>query len=115
LIYDVRGVLRRLPGERAWNGCVTSPSSDASSAARSSTILDARYGVDHVVVFDENTPEPLLEHVHPDVLVKGGTTAAVVGSEIVPLNAAPYGSSTPSPIRRLPVVSVLCGRGDTKR
>ena len=30
--------------------------------------------VDHVLIFDEDTPERLLEHVRPDLLVKGGTT-----------------------------------------
>jgi D-beta-D-heptose 7-phosphate kinase/D-beta-D-heptose 1-phosphate adenosyltransferase len=39
--------------------------------------------VDYVTVFDEDTPEPLLELFRPDVLVKGGTTPVVVGREIV--------------------------------
>jgi bifunctional ADP-heptose synthase (sugar kinase/adenylyltransferase) len=45
--------------------------------------------VGHVLVFDEETPERLLEHVGPDVLLKGGTTAAVIGSQIL----AAYGST----------------------
>ena len=41
--------------------------------------------VDHVVIFDENTPCHLLEGIRPDVLVKGGTYTIdeVVGREIV--------------------------------
>jgi D-beta-D-heptose 7-phosphate kinase/D-beta-D-heptose 1-phosphate adenosyltransferase len=39
--------------------------------------------VDFVTVFDEETPEALLEKLRPDVLVKGGTTPVVVGREIV--------------------------------
>ncbi len=39
--------------------------------------------VDFVTVFDEDTPEPLLELLRPDVLAKGGTTAVVVGRDIV--------------------------------
>ncbi len=39
--------------------------------------------VDFVTVFDEETPEALLELLRPDVLVKGGTTPIVVGREIV--------------------------------
>jgi D-beta-D-heptose 7-phosphate kinase/D-beta-D-heptose 1-phosphate adenosyltransferase len=36
-----------------------------------------------VTVFDEETPEALLELFRPDILVKGGTTPVVVGREIV--------------------------------
>jgi D-beta-D-heptose 7-phosphate kinase/D-beta-D-heptose 1-phosphate adenosyltransferase len=41
--------------------------------------------VDHVLVFEEDTPCPLLELLRPDVLVKGGTykREEVVGREIV--------------------------------
>jgi D-beta-D-heptose 7-phosphate kinase/D-beta-D-heptose 1-phosphate adenosyltransferase len=39
--------------------------------------------VDFVTVFSEDTPETLLELLRPDVLVKGGTTAHVVGRDIV--------------------------------
>ncbi|MHC4985956.1 MAG: nucleotidyl transferase family protein, partial [Planctomycetota bacterium] len=34
-------------------------------------------------IFDEDTPEPLLELLRPDILAKGGTTDVVVGREIV--------------------------------
>ena len=35
-------------------------------------VLEALHCVDHVVRFDSDTPEPLLEHVRPDVFAKGG-------------------------------------------
>jgi len=46
-------------------------------------ILAALECVDYVTVFDEDTPIPLLELLQPDVLVKGGDTDTIVGSEIV--------------------------------
>ena len=46
-------------------------------------LLAALACVDHVLIFEEATPHRLLECIRPDVLVKGGTTTAVVGSEIV--------------------------------
>ncbi len=44
--------------------------------------LDA---VDFVVVFDEDTPQALIEEIRPQVLVKGGdyTEATVVGAPFV--------------------------------
>ncbi|MDB5342010.1 MAG: D-alpha,beta-D-heptose 7-phosphate 1-kinase [Schlesneria sp.] len=39
--------------------------------------------VDHVLVFDDDTPHRLLEAIRPEVLVKGGTTGHIVGAEIV--------------------------------
>ena len=48
-------------------------------------LLAALEAVDLVVVFDEDTPEKLIAHVKPTVLVKGGdyTRDEVVGREIV--------------------------------
>lgn len=46
-------------------------------------MLGALECVDYVTVFDEDTPMPLLELLRPDVLVKGGTTAVIVGKEFV--------------------------------
>ncbi len=48
-------------------------------------LLAALEAVDLVVVFDENTPEKLIAHVKPTVLVKGGdySREQVVGREIV--------------------------------
>jgi D-beta-D-heptose 7-phosphate kinase/D-beta-D-heptose 1-phosphate adenosyltransferase len=48
-------------------------------------LLAALRCVDHVVLFDEPTPEPLLRLLRPDILVKGGgySLAEVVGREIV--------------------------------
>jgi len=38
--------------------------------------------VDHVIVFDDDTPHRLLHALRPDVLVKGGTTTEIVGREV---------------------------------
>ena len=46
-------------------------------------ILSGLVCVDYVVLFDEDTPRALLKAIRPDVLAKGGTTADVVGREIV--------------------------------
>ncbi len=48
-------------------------------------LLAALECVDHVLVFDEPTPQQLLRRIRPDVLVKGGTYSVrdVVGREIV--------------------------------
>ncbi len=46
-------------------------------------ILGALECVDYVTIFDEDTPEPLLRLLTPDILVKGGTTGKIVGEEIV--------------------------------
>ncbi len=52
---------------------------------RRMAVLAALENVDWVVSFDSNTPEPLLEKVRPDVLVKGGDYSVdqVVGAQIV--------------------------------
>jgi D-beta-D-heptose 7-phosphate kinase/D-beta-D-heptose 1-phosphate adenosyltransferase len=48
-------------------------------------ILAALSCVDHVVVFDEDTPHEVLHRLRPDVLIKGGTyrTDEVIGREVV--------------------------------
>lgn len=48
-------------------------------------MLLALKSVDHVLVFEENTPYDLIAQVKPDVLVKGGDWKAeqIVGSDIV--------------------------------
>jgi rfaE bifunctional protein nucleotidyltransferase chain/domain len=46
-------------------------------------MLAALECVDHVLIFDEDTPHELLRQIRPDVLVKGGTTDEVVGREVV--------------------------------
>ncbi|HEY0981132.1 PfkB family carbohydrate kinase [Schlesneria sp.] len=46
-------------------------------------MLAALACVDHVLIFDDDTPHRLLEGIRPDVLVKGGTTPDIVGREIV--------------------------------
>lgn len=44
---------------------------------RRMAVLAALEAVDYVVAFDTDTPEPLLEKVKPDVLVKGATTPSI--------------------------------------
>ena len=39
--------------------------------------------VDYVTIFGEDTPEALLELLRPEILVKGGSTGAIVGQEFV--------------------------------
>ena len=46
-------------------------------------MLGALQCVDYVTIFEEDTPEALLELLRPDILVKGGTTTVVVGREMV--------------------------------
>ncbi len=48
-------------------------------------LLAALRCVDQVVAFDEDTPEALITHIEPDILVKGGdyTPASVVGAAFV--------------------------------
>ena len=73
-------------------------------------VLAALAAVDAVVLFDEDTPRPLIDALAPDVLVKGGdyTPETVVGAEsvrarggrvvIVPLTA---GHSTTAIVERM--------------
>ena len=48
-------------------------------------ILAALAAVDHVVVFDEDTPQAIIAALQPDVLVKGADWAAdaIIGRDIV--------------------------------
>jgi D-beta-D-heptose 7-phosphate kinase/D-beta-D-heptose 1-phosphate adenosyltransferase len=46
-------------------------------------MLAALECVDYVTLFDEDTPAEVIEHLRPDVLVKGGTTDYIVGTEFV--------------------------------
>ena len=46
-------------------------------------MLGALECIDYVIIFEEDTPIPLLELLRPDLLVKGGTTPVVVGRETV--------------------------------
>ena len=46
-------------------------------------MLGALECVDYVTVFDEDTPVELLKSLQPNILAKGGTTAIVVGRELV--------------------------------
>jgi rfaE bifunctional protein nucleotidyltransferase chain/domain len=67
--------VRRIKGE---------PRPVNSEVARA-TVLCALECVDHVVIFEEDTPYRLIERIRPDVLVKGGDWDAdkIVGADIV--------------------------------
>ncbi len=59
------------------------PSRPVIPADERAEMLGALECVDYVTIFDEDTPEPLLGLIKPDMLVKGGTTKVIVGREIV--------------------------------
>lgn len=48
-------------------------------------LLDSLKGVDYVVIFEEDTPERLIELIKPDVLVKGSDwdLKDIVGADMV--------------------------------
>lgn len=81
-------------------------------------MLAALACVDHVLIFDDDTPHRLLQAIQPDVLVKGGTTGQIVGREIVEayggavvrLDALPGVSTTTliSRVRHLRKETVSC-------
>lgn len=77
--------VRRLKGERR-------PILPASDRAE---ILAALNAVDYVVIFDDDTAEPLVAALQPDVYVKGGD-----------YQAAPDGSAKP-----LPEAAIVAGYG----
>jgi|SRR5215471_6168930 len=73
-------------------------------------VLSALEAVDHVTVFDEDTPRELIQALSPDVLVKGGDwpLSQIVGREEVEaaggrVISLPYveGSSTTEIIQRI--------------
>jgi len=61
------------------------PSRPVQDEAARAAVLSAFADVDALVVFDEETPERLIEAVRPDVLVKGAdyTVETVVGANFV--------------------------------
>ena len=86
------------------------PARPVRQEAERACVVAAFEAVDAVVVFDEDTPQALVELVQPDVIVKGGDSSAetIVGADfvrarggrvvVVPLVA---GQSTTSIIARL--------------
>jgi D-beta-D-heptose 7-phosphate kinase/D-beta-D-heptose 1-phosphate adenosyltransferase len=48
-------------------------------------IMAALESIDYVILFDEPTPQQLIEYLHPDILVKGGdwAEAAIAGSDFI--------------------------------
>lgn len=61
------------------------PSRPIQDQSDRSELLASLGCVDYVVIFDEDTPQELIEKVSPDVLVKGGDwkPEAIVGSKFV--------------------------------
>ena len=61
------------------------PERPLTPAPKRAELLEALACVDLVAVFDEDTPERLIEEIAPDVLVKGGDWAVdrIVGKEFV--------------------------------
>jgi D-beta-D-heptose 7-phosphate kinase/D-beta-D-heptose 1-phosphate adenosyltransferase len=51
--------------------------------AERAKMLAALECIDYVTIFEEDTPEPLLELLRPEVLVKGGSTPEIVGQGLV--------------------------------
>ena len=51
-------------------------------------VLSGLVAVDYIVIFEEDTPYKLIDHIKPDVLVKGGDwkPEEIVGSDIVLAN-----------------------------
>jgi len=50
-----------------------------------STVLSALYSISYIVIFEDDTPYMLINHIKPDILVKGGDWKPedIVGSDIV--------------------------------
>lgn len=86
------------------------PERPIQNEADRAEVLASLAAVDYVVLFDEDTPEALIEKLAPDVLVKGGDWAPekIVGSKFVLANggevrALPFhpGHSTTALIERI--------------
>jgi rfaE bifunctional protein nucleotidyltransferase chain/domain len=79
-------------------------------------LLEALSCVDHVLLFDEDTPEDLIRRIKPDLHVKGGDHAGdrlveesvveELGGEVVVLPLLP-GSSASATIKRIRATNVL--------
>ena len=62
---------------------VKGPSRPVIAEQNRAAMLASLGCVSHVLVFEEDTPHELLRRLRPDVLAKGGTTADIVGREVV--------------------------------
>ncbi len=71
--------------DRSVRGLKKAPGRPIILEDQRAAMLAALEVVDFVVIFDEATPEALIETLRPDVLVKGGTYAVkdIVGGELV--------------------------------
>ncbi len=67
--------IRRIKGKNR-------PITDESSR---SLLLAALSFVDFIILFDENTPYSLIQHIQPDILIKGSdyTENTIIGADIV--------------------------------
>jgi D-beta-D-heptose 7-phosphate kinase/D-beta-D-heptose 1-phosphate adenosyltransferase len=99
--------------DRSVRGLNKGPDRPIVPEDQRAAMLAALEAVDYVIVFDEATPERLLEQLRPNVLCKGGTYSKqeIVGWEIVeaygglvkPLGVVP-GVSTTSTLERIRAV-----------
>lgn len=66
-------------------GRLKGPGRPVNGQQARSAVLRALACVDHVVIFEEDTPLNLIEHIRPDVLAKGGDWAveSIVGADVV--------------------------------
>jgi D-beta-D-heptose 7-phosphate kinase / D-beta-D-heptose 1-phosphate adenosyltransferase len=91
-------------------GRLKGPHRPVNTAADRASVLSALRSVDHVIVFDEDTPIPLLELVRPQVYAKGGDYSAAtlpeaavmhrLGGEVHVLDYLPEHSTTET-VRRI--------------
>ncbi|MFM7726819.1 MAG: D-glycero-beta-D-manno-heptose 1-phosphate adenylyltransferase, partial [Flavobacteriales bacterium] len=64
---------------------IKGPQRPINDEQQRSMLLAALHVVDHVILFDEDTPSELIQHIGPDVLVKGAdyTIDRIVGADFV--------------------------------
>ena len=68
-------------------------------------MLESLDFVDEVILFDEDTPQQLIERIRPDIITKGGdyTVDTVVGNELAKVVIIPTveNQSTTNTIKRI--------------
>jgi rfaE bifunctional protein nucleotidyltransferase chain/domain len=71
--------------DRSARAQAKGPGRPVNTAAERAEVVAALAAVDAVVVFDEDTPHPLITALQPDVLVKGADWEAghIVGRDVV--------------------------------
>ena len=53
-------------------GCIKDPRRPILNQSERAAVLSAVRYIDHIIMFDDETPKALIEAITPDVLVKGG-------------------------------------------